>query len=168
MTERSSPPGPRSIARLAQRIARPAFRRRGFAQGDALTRWPEIVGETLARVSCPEKLSFPEKDGPATLQVRVAPGFAVEIQHLTPLVLERINTFYGYRAVGRLRLVQAPLPARKAPRQATDEIGAAEQARLEETTGQVADAALRQALIALGRGIVGRRRSGGRSQESCG
>jgi hypothetical protein len=149
--------GPRGLGPALAKVTRPAYKRRGFAHADVLARWATIVGETLAATSCPEKLSFPTGDGSgATLQVRVASGFALELQHLAPLVIERINTFYGYRAVARLRLVQGPLPARRTPR--PRKIRPLDQSQEDALSKQLAatdDPALRAALEALGRAIRG-------------
>jgi hypothetical protein len=101
--------GPTAAARLLSRITEPAFRRHGFATTEVLLRWPAIVGAELAAIATPEKLSFP-RNSPAggTLHVRVAGAVATELQHRAPQIIERVNTYYGYRAVARLHLVQAP------------------------------------------------------------
>ncbi|HYM31089.1 MAG TPA: DciA family protein [Candidatus Cybelea sp.] len=148
-------PSLRALAGEIAKLTRPAMKRRGFFQGDVLTRWPVIVGEELAKASCPEKLMFPtgESTG-ATLQVRVSGGFALEMQHLANLVVERINTFYGFRAVERLRLVQGPLPVRKrAGRRPARDLTAAEEAAIEAAVAKLDDPGLRLALHALGRQI---------------
>ena len=106
--------GPRGLAAALPKLTRAAFRRRGFAQADILTRWPAIVGDALAEHCCPEKLNFPTgSNAGATLQIRVASGFAPHLQHLAPLVIERVNAYFGYAAVTRLRLQQGPLPPRR-------------------------------------------------------
>mgnify|MGYP001953779433 CR=1 FL=1 len=74
--------------------------KRGFAQADILSKWPSIVGPTLARASSPEKMSYLRgKNNEATLKVRVNPGFGPEFQQFEPLIIERINSFFGYKAV---------------------------------------------------------------------
>lgn len=99
-------PGLRGIGGVVARIVRPAFKRRGFSQGDIVTRWRSLVGDTLADVSRPERLRFAKTDTPAVLHVRVKSVFAPEFLHLVPVVIERINSFYGYKAVGDIRLIQ--------------------------------------------------------------
>jgi hypothetical protein len=98
---------------IAKTIGR-AMRRRGFAIADVLTRWPVVVGPAFATVLIPERIEFARGESAnATLKVRVEPGFATEVQHLAPLIIERINGFYGYRAIARLKLIQSPLPKPK-------------------------------------------------------
>ena len=116
MSERKGWGGPKRLAEALPRIAGEAMRRQGFAETEIVLRWPAIVGAELAGVSLPERLRF-RADG-AVLTVRVEPAWAVELQHLTPLLLDRLNSYFGYAAVKDLVLLQAPLPARPtAPRQ---------------------------------------------------
>lgn len=149
--------GPRGLGAALAKLTRPAYKRRGFAHADVLARWATIVGESLAATSCPEKLSFPTGAGAgATLQIRVASGFALELQHLAPVVIERINTFYGYRAVARLKLVQGPLPARPTPRlRKIRPLDQSQEEALSEQLAATGDPALRAALQTLGRAIRG-------------
>ncbi len=97
------------------------------------------------------------KSEAAVLHLRVAPGFGPEVQHLEPLIVERINSYYGFRAVGRLKLVQGPLPApRQRPSRPLRPLLPAEEDRLNRLVGAVGDAGLRDALAQLGRNIVGK------------
>lgn len=117
-----SRPIPRSIPRqrltferLGTRLdglTRKAFTKFGFADDHVLTRWQEIVGPQMARLTSPERLSRPQKgkSGGSTLTVRVAGAAALEMQHLAPQIIDKINGFYGRPMVARLKLVQGPLP----------------------------------------------------------
>ena len=112
----------RQIADLMPAIGRTAFRRFGFVQSSAVTRWPEIVGERHARHCMPESIRFPpgeKADG--ILQLVVTPAHATIIQHVIPEIMDRVNRFFGYRAVARVKIrqgvVQAP-KAKEAPRTA--------------------------------------------------
>lgn len=95
------------IAELMPQIGRTAFRRFGFVQSSVVTRWPEIVGDTHARVCIPEAIRFPpgeKSDG--ILELVVTPARAPLIQHVIPEIIERVNRFFGYRAVARVKLRQ--------------------------------------------------------------
>jgi hypothetical protein len=97
-------------------IAKAALGQRGFAEAGVLTHWPEIVGQQLAAVSSPAKLSFPRgKRQDGTLSVRCNGGAALEVQHLTPQILDRINGYFGYRAITRLKIEQGHQRSRPAP-----------------------------------------------------
>ncbi|SFP90648.1 DUF721 domain-containing protein [Sphingomonas rubra] len=113
--------GPRSnrsrqLSELLPAVGGAAFRRFGFVQSSIVSRWPEIVGERLARASAPESIRFPvgkKQDGTLTLTVHGA--HAVMIQHVQPEIMERVNRFFGYPAVSRVAIRQGELPV-PAPR----------------------------------------------------
>jgi hypothetical protein len=95
------------VAELVPQIGRAAFRRFGFIQASVVTRWPEIVGERHAQVCMPEAIRFPpgEKSG-GILQLVVLPAHAPLIQHVIPEIVERVNRFFGYSAVSKVKLRQ--------------------------------------------------------------
>jgi hypothetical protein len=95
------------VAELVPQIGRAAFRRFGFIQASVVTRWPEIVGPHHAQVCMPESIRFPpgEKSG-GILQLVVLPAHAPLIQHVIPEIMERVNRFFGYQAVAKVKLRQ--------------------------------------------------------------
>ncbi|MCK9543988.1 MAG: DciA family protein [Novosphingobium sp.] len=108
----------RAIADLMPEVGRTAFRRFGFVQSSVVTRWPEIVGPRHAKVCAPESIRFPpgeKADG--ILQLVVVPAHAPLIQHVVPEIMERVNRFFGYRAVARVKLRQGEVkpPRKEAP-----------------------------------------------------
>jgi hypothetical protein len=139
------------------RIATPVLGKQGLGEAQLLQQWPAIVGDDLARYCWPVKLSFPRgqrRDG--TLRLRVVSALAIELQHREPVLLERINAYFGYRAVVRIALIQGaapPGPDRPAPPRP---LAPAERQALGERLGGVADPALRAALERLGSAIIGR------------
>ena len=96
-------------------VGRTAFRRFGFVQSSVVTRWPEIVGARHARVCQPEAIRFaPGEKSEGILQLLVVPAHAPLISHVIPEIIERVNRFFGYRAVARVKLRQGavkPPPA---------------------------------------------------------
>lgn len=147
---------PRPLAELLHRTLKDAFAKQGFAASELVTRWAEIVGAEIAAHSEPEKIQWPRPaDGrtpePGILMLRVEGPAAIEIQHLSNVVLERVNSFFGWKAVGGLRLRQAPL-GRKArpPRPAPDPEATA---RVAAGLTEIADEKLRGALARLGAAI---------------
>ncbi len=109
----------KAISDLMPQIGRAAFRRFGFVQSSVVSRWPEIVGEIHARVCSPEMIRFPlgeKSDG--ILELVVLSAHAPLIQQVIPEIIERVNRFFGYRAVARIKLRQGavkPPPGRERP-----------------------------------------------------
>ena len=148
------------LADLVQACIGPAAARQGFSGTDILVSWPDIVGERLAAASQPIRLDWPRRhpgsgaSDPAVLVVRVESAFAIDLQHLAPIVVERVNAFYGWRCVGRLVLKQGPVLRRDpgpAPRRALSE---ADLSRLGTALSGIGPDALRDALQRLGAGIL--------------
>lgn len=99
--------GVRAIGDLMPEIGRTAFRRFGFVQSSVVTRWPEIVGPRHARVCSPEAIRFPPGEkAEGILDLVVVPAHAPLIQQVIPEIIERVNRFFGYKAVARVKLRQ--------------------------------------------------------------
>ena len=155
---------PRPLADLIDACLGPSLAAQGFAAADVIVAWPEIVGERLASFSQPVKVEWkrrpagadPERrPDPAVLVVRVESAFALEMQHLAPVVIERVNGHYGWRCVGRIVLKQGPVRhAARAPKSAP-EVDEGERERIGAAVEAIADDDLKAALDRLGRAVVG-------------
>ncbi|MDA0305178.1 MAG: DciA family protein [Proteobacteria bacterium] len=152
--------GPRAIAASLAATTRDIFQKRGFADGAILKDWPTIAGEHLARHTRPEKITHPKAQGTGgTLYLTIENGsIALELQHLQPLLIERINGFFGFKAVERLKITQGPLPASgERPAWQPRDLEKGEEANLAESLMDVQDDDLRRALENLGRAVLARR-----------
>lgn len=102
---------------------------------------------------------WPRRDGqqaPATLVLRVEPAFGLEIQHLAPQLIERVNVYFGYGAVGKLRIVQAPLPPLHETAATLAVCPPDEADRIETVVEPVTDERLKSALARLGKAAAAR------------
>ncbi len=151
------------LADLIDDCLAPALAAQGFAGRAIVSFWPEIVGERLAARSRPLKIDWPrrrpapgEVAEPAVMVVRVEGAFALELQQLSPLVLERVNTHLGWRAIGKLVLKQGPVELRQpAPAPAPPDPAALQ--RVARQVAHVEDPDLRAALARLGEAIAAKR-----------
>jgi hypothetical protein len=102
---------PRAAGELVGLVGDPSFRRFGFVQGSIVSRWAEIVGDRYAKVSSPESIRFPmgRKAG-GVLTLLVDGAHAPLIQHLTPMIVERVNRFFGHAAINRIVFKQGKVP----------------------------------------------------------
>ena len=140
---------------------RRAAGRQGFAEMKVLTDWEMIVGARLAQLCWPAKLSYSGGAGPAlggTLLLGVEGAAGLEIQHMTPQIMERVNQFYGYRAVSRIRIAQnlAPPPARPKPPGPPRPLTAQEAQGLAAMLAGMEPGPLRDALEDLGACVIRR------------
>ncbi len=155
---------PRSLSATLPKITKAILDKGGRDYATIIAEWPAIVGAALAGSSQPEKLARPARRGEAhaeaptggVLTIRVTGAAALEIQHREPQIVERINSYLGYRAVARLKLVQGVLtrrgtaagPPRRAP-------SAAEQQAIDSAAARIADADLQSRLARFGRALAG-------------
>jgi hypothetical protein len=158
MTRRSGVP--RALATTVDRITKPLFGRRGFAEGAVIGDWPSVVGTVLAQHTSPERIVFERgarREGILHLRVDGG-GHATEIQHFEPQIVERINSYFGYRAVARLKLIQGPLPPSKTVSPSKPHtLSTSEEKDLEERLAGVDDDELKSALEGLGRAVLASR-----------
>jgi len=152
-------PGPISakpLSVLLSDVFSDAYAKQGFAARELVTRWADIAGAEIAAHSEPLKMQWPrpvegQPQEPATLILRVEGPMALEIQHSSDVILQRVNRFFGWSAVGRLALRQAPLSRRSRPPNRAPDPKAV--AKVAETLTAIKDEELRDALARLGAAI---------------
>jgi hypothetical protein len=145
------------LSLLLSDVFKDAYAKQGFAARELVTRWAEIAGRDVAAHSEPLKLQWPrpvegQPQEPATLILRVEGPMALEIQHKSDVILERVNRFLGWSAVGRLALRQAPL-SRRERSQAPPPPDAQAVESVAQTLTAIEDEELRTALARLGAAI---------------
>ncbi|MDR7031638.1 DUF721 domain-containing protein [Mesorhizobium sp. BE184] len=156
---------PVPVSDLATEILDPMLRKRAGISVALVQSWEEIVGPKLATSSRPEKINWPRRlhdddpFEPATLVVASEGMAALHLQHQTGEVIGRVNSFLGFNAVGRLKIVQKPLsgPVAK-PRPRPRPLSEGEKSKLSRTVGKIEDDDLRASLERLGASILGEKK----------
>ncbi|MGD8810343.1 MAG: DciA family protein [Gammaproteobacteria bacterium] len=148
----------RAVSALIGPLTKRALGKHGFASASLISDWATVVGAELAASCHPLKLAFPpgKRDG-GTLHLRVSGGAALEIQHVTPQLIERINGHLGYPAVARLKLEQGPVARGSAPRRPRPAPAPKPMpARHWDGMDEITDPALRESLERLGAAVAAR------------
>jgi hypothetical protein len=141
------------LADLVSGTLQSAFARQGFAAVDIITHWEDIVGPELAGRTEPLRLVWPRRDDPdstGVLTVRVEGAYAIELQHLAPVVIERVNRYFGWRCVGRIAIRQGPVTRRQRVPDLPLEPDENAVADVERDLGTFEDKGLKAALARLG------------------
>jgi hypothetical protein len=145
----------RSVSDMLPEVGRAAFRRFGFVQSSIVSRWREIVGERYAGVSAPESIRFPHgRRSGGVLTLVVEGAHAPLMQHVAPVIIERVNRFFGYPAVERVTFRQGLVQVEKAKARPAALPLAPLPAELGDSLRQVADPELRACLEALAQGLA--------------
>ncbi len=104
----------RPVGALMHGLTKRALGKHGFSSAALIEEWHTVIGPDLAATCQPVKLGFPprQRDG-GTLHIRADSGTALELQHLEPQIIQRVNAFLGYNAIARLTYIQAPMTKRQ-------------------------------------------------------
>lgn len=144
--------GPQRLRPRLTRLLDPVARQRGLVDGALLTEWARIVGPDLAKRCRPVKVA--RARGGGVLAIRAPGAAAIELQHAAPQIVQRINDYFGFVAVRRLKLVQAPVPTPEAPPAAAEISLTTEQRQaIEAMVKDVVSSPLREALFQLGNSL---------------
>lgn len=153
----------KTVGSFVPTLTRKAFEKFGFSTATLITDWARIAGADMAAYTVPERLKWPrgaegwadESDGArrgATLHLRVDPARALDVEYRTRQITDRINAYFGYRAVEAIRLIQAPVSQHARPPEALSPT----RAPAPETPA--ADDPLAAALARLERGVLASRK----------
>jgi hypothetical protein len=117
-----------TLGKFVGKLTQKAFEKHGFSAATLLTDWRTIVGNDLATYTAPERLKWPrgvetygdvaeggEGRPGATLILRVDSARALDVSYKSRQLIERINAYFGYKAVSELRFIQAPVAGLQPP-----------------------------------------------------
>jgi hypothetical protein len=151
-------PGLRILGATVPKLTDKALRKRGFVESAIVHRWSSIVGGEVGSWCAPDRVAFPrDRRVGATLHLLVHGSRALELQHMEPVLLERINTVFGYEALARITLLQAPVPkARQSTRLEPRTLDPKEEDWIVDQVSDFKDQGLKVALQALGRAVLSR------------
>lgn len=149
--------GFRSGATLVQGYVQKASEERGFALARLLTHWDEVVGDGVAQMCQPARVSYPRSGLGTTLTLNTTGATAPMVQAQSEAIRNSVNACYGYNAVSRIRIAQVgtdQLHPPKAIRAAPNAPSKAAREQAKSTVRDIRDASLRQALEDLGGNIL--------------
>lgn len=154
------------VGDLAAGILDPVLRKRAGITIGLVQSWEEIVGSRMAETTRPQKIVWPrrahedEPFEPGTLVIACEGLAALHLQHESGEVISRVNSFLGFAAIGRLKIVQKPVAAAPKQRPALRDLSREETTRLDGLVRDIEDEGLRQSLTRLGRSVLGEHKAG--------
>ena len=150
------------MGELASRFLDPVIERRAGMTMDLVASWETIVGERHAAGCRPLELRWPRRASepgtlePAVLELAIEPAHALRITHETDAIVARVNAWFGFGAVERVKVRQMPLDQVAAPSLREDSVKVAA-GPASPAVRDVSDPRLRSALARMERGVRGRR-----------
>lgn len=148
------------LAEMISSIVDPILRRQAGLNIQLLENWPEIIGPDVAETTRPLKIVWSRRTAgndtfePATLVVACEGFSAIKLQHESSEIIQRINVFFGFCAIGRLNIEQKPVRSASQFAPQKGFINEEQKNQLERMTVEIRDNALRRSLFSLGAGIL--------------
>ena len=147
----------KTIGTNVTKIVKPLISKRGFGNSEIINNWVNIVGDKLAQNITPQKISYNNHsnvEGVLLLRVNSS-SVALELQYIEKQIVNKINTYFGFSAIGRIKIIQGPIPApeKKLPNKIKT-VANTDKIELEKKLNSVKDPDLWVALAALGAAII--------------
>ena len=153
--------GPRSVSEIIGKVLEPVLARRAGMTLDLIKTWPELVGEEFRETTRPEKINWPRRANeddpfkPAILVVACENSAALFFQHEQAAILERVNVFFGFEAIGRITILQKAVVSLKQEKsKKTLQVSKGDEIRLASILEEIDDPILKETLSKLGRGVI--------------
>lgn len=162
--------GANQISEIANGIVDPVLARRAGINTALLGSWEDIVGDGFADCTRPEKIAWPrrsdlDEDGghrPGVLTIACEGARALFLSHAQGELIARINGFFGYPAIGQIRIVQKPVSNAALRRPAPKKLEGEKARHLENLMEGIENDTLRRAIERLGTAVLSRtKRPGG-------
>tara|TARA_B100000378_G_scaffold151220_1_gene122039 strand:+ start:679 stop:1188 length:510 start_codon:yes stop_codon:yes gene_type:complete len=155
------------IADVANSLIDPILAKRAGISTALLNAWPEIAGETYAEFSRPEKIAWPKRSGanedggfkPGTLTIACEGARVLFLTHAQDELIHRVNGFFGYVAIERVRVVQKPVQPLGGNHRPKPTLSPSEARDLEARLAGIESEALRKAIMRLGAGVMSEKRN---------
>ena len=99
----------KSLLKITENIVDKNLSRLGSIQNHIFFNWAHIAGQ-YADITIPHKIKFGRKkniDGQITIKVQN--GFGLEVQYAIPLLLDQINARFGFKAISKIKIIQADI-----------------------------------------------------------
>ena len=78
--------------------------KRGYVYSDIINNWSYIVGSNISNVSYPKSFKPNGKKSAGTLIINVQRGNEVDIEYSKTQIINKINSYFGYKLINEIRL----------------------------------------------------------------
>ncbi len=150
------------ISEVANGVLDPVLAKRAGINSMLLGMWDEVVGPDFADCTRPEHIKWPRRASqsdafePGTLTIACEGARAVFLSHTQDQLVQRLNSVFGFPAVDRIKIVQKPVSSGARVVRKQPELPPERQKKLASLVDDIEDSKLRDALIRLGKGVMGK------------
>jgi hypothetical protein len=158
------------IAEIANVLIDPILAKKAGINTMLIGVWDEIVGPEFEECSRPEKIIWPRQRGhlqsdpesggglePGQLTIACEGSRALFLSHQQNEIISRINSFFGFPAINRIKIIQKAVQKHDKIRKKPRKLQKSEKQELSNMLGGVEDSNLKQALTKLGEAVLSKR-----------
>ena len=79
--------------------------KKGHIYSETLNNWKYIVGDELFKVCYPKSFKNSNRLGKSCLNIMIKRGHEVDMEYSKKLIIDKMNTFFGYNVVEKIKLI---------------------------------------------------------------
>ena len=149
----------RRVGSVITHAITPICHQKGFVEARILLEWDYIATSQFSQFCIPLKVTFPLKQrSEGRLFLQATSSMAAEITYLEPVILSRVNQYFGYQAISKITIFQGPVKITGVVRKSHQTVPAkslpeAVQVSLNTHVQPIENERLRSALLNLGMSI---------------
>ena len=102
--QRNSIQGLRSFKDTLPKNVKKVINKKGHVYSETINNWRYLVGESLFNYCYPKSFKSSNKFHVSTLLINVKRGHEVDVEYSKKDIIERINNFFGYSVVEKIKL----------------------------------------------------------------
>ena len=81
------------------------IKKKGHIFSETLNNWKYIVGDAVFQICYPKSFKNSNKFGVSTLHVMVKRGHEVDLEYSKKDIMDKMNSFFGYNVVEKLKFI---------------------------------------------------------------
>ena len=97
--------GLRSFKDTLPKNLKKIINKKGHIYSETLNNWKYLVGNELFKICFPKTFKNSNRFGVSTLVVMVKRGHEVDVEYSKKNILDKMNNFFGYDVVGKLKFI---------------------------------------------------------------
>lgn len=147
------------LGTVALAMLNPAMRKKTGLNIEIFNNWQHIVGTDIAKLCLPVKLKWNGNSKIASLLLSAFGGNATIVMHYNLEIIEKVNRFFGYYAIDKIKITQAVIHYESSNKSRITQktkphiLTEYEEQKIQDIASIVKDKKLRHILLQLGRSI---------------
>ena len=96
--------GLRSFGNTLPRGVKSILRKNGYNYSEIISKWNMLLGNDISSCSYPKSIKMTKGDKNGTLVLAVKRGNEIDIEYSKKEIINKINSYFGYKLINEIRL----------------------------------------------------------------